>query len=194
MKAAALSVLLVLAGCGETVPAADPCEVWNDAAVARVIDLITDGAAATIFIDDDGSQADIEALRADAAAIAGVTDVTRETKRQAYARFEILFEHQPALVRGTEPAALPSSFRVYGMDPAIPSLVKGELERRPGVSQIRDEFLVALDVRDGRYGTGQADELLEFWDERGYFEDASGDRVDEPEGCDEPPPSGGSSP
>lgn len=108
-------------------------------AISRTADLFTAQVRVTVFLTNDISSEERDALQRDLLAMPEVQSVGYENKQQAYERFKRLFANQKELVRDTTPDALPESFRVQLKDPKTFEVIKDRLNGRPGIDRIRDE-------------------------------------------------------
>jgi cell division transport system permease protein len=72
----------------------------------------------SVFLREDASSEEIEALGRKIESIPEVDEVFFENREQAYANFQQLFRDNPALVENVDPSAMPQSYRVKLVDPA----------------------------------------------------------------------------
>ncbi len=108
-------------------------------AIGKTADLYTGKVRVTVFLSQDVSSEQRDALQADLLQMQEVRSVEYENKQQAYETFRRLFKDQPDIVRNTSPEALPESFRVQLRDPRSFEVIRDRLEGRPGIGTIRDE-------------------------------------------------------
>jgi cell division transport system permease protein len=92
----------------------------------------------SIFLTDDVTQQQRDAVLADLEALPQVEQVFYESKQQAFENFQGQFEDSPELLRNVTPEVLPESFRVKLVDPEEFALVGTEFVGRPGVEQVQD--------------------------------------------------------
>ncbi|MGH2686930.1 MAG: permease-like cell division protein FtsX, partial [Actinomycetota bacterium] len=93
----------------------------------------------SVFLRDDASPEEIEALGGKIEAIPEVQDVFFEDREQAYAQFQQLFRDNPALVENVDPDAMPQSYRVKLVNPADFPVIRARLAGDPAIDQIKDE-------------------------------------------------------
>jgi cell division transport system permease protein len=93
----------------------------------------------SVFLRDDASSEEIEALGGRIAEIPEVEDVFFENREQAYQNFRELFRDNPALVENVDPSAMPQSYRIKLVDPAAFPVIRARLAGDPAIDQIKDE-------------------------------------------------------
>jgi cell division transport system permease protein len=93
----------------------------------------------SVFLRDDASSEEIEALGGKIAEIPEVEDVFFENREQAYQNFRELFRDNPALVENVDPSAMPQSYRIKLVDPAAFPVIRARLAGDPAIDQIKDE-------------------------------------------------------
>jgi cell division transport system permease protein len=93
----------------------------------------------SVFLRDDASSEEIEALGRTIAEIPQVEDVFFENREQAYQNFRELFRDNPALVENVDPSAMPQSYRIKLVDPADFPVIRARLAGDPATDQIKDE-------------------------------------------------------
>ncbi len=99
-----------------------------------------DKVQVSIYLTDDVTEAQREAIAAELDGSPEVADYLYESKAEAYQRFTEQFSQQPALVENTDPNALPESFRVELVNPERYSVIAAEFPNgQDGVDQVRDE-------------------------------------------------------
>ena len=99
-----------------------------------------DKVQVSIYLTDDVTEAQREAIAAELDGSPEVADYMYESKAEAYQRFTEQFSQQPALVENTDPNALPESFRVELVNPERYSVIAAEFPNgQDGVDQVRDE-------------------------------------------------------
>jgi cell division transport system permease protein len=80
-----------------------------------------------------------DAIRSQLEALPQVDKVFYESKSEAYQHFKEQFKSVPALVKNTDPSALPESYRVKLKDPKKFSVVASAVQNMPGVDQVAAE-------------------------------------------------------
>jgi cell division transport system permease protein len=93
----------------------------------------------SVFLRDDASSEEIEALGQTIAEIPQVQDVYFENRDQAYENFQRLFRDNTALVENVDPSAMPQSYRVKLVDPGDVPVIRARLAGNPAIEEIRDE-------------------------------------------------------
>ncbi|HUG87200.1 MAG TPA: permease-like cell division protein FtsX [Actinomycetota bacterium] len=93
----------------------------------------------SVFLRDEASQGEIDALSQKIHAMPEVQTVFYESKEQAYERFLELFKESPALVENVSPESLPASFRVKLHDPEKFAVISARLAGEPAIDTIQDE-------------------------------------------------------
>jgi len=93
----------------------------------------------SVFLRDDASSEEIEALGRKIAEIPEVEDVFFENREQAYQNFRELFRDNQALVENVDPSAMPQSYRIKLVDPADFPVIRARLAGDPATDQIKDE-------------------------------------------------------
>jgi cell division transport system permease protein len=93
----------------------------------------------SVFLRDDASGEEIDALGAKVADIPEVEEVFFENREQAYANFRELFRDNPALIENVDPSAMPQSYRIKLVDPADFPVIRARLAGDPAIDQIKDE-------------------------------------------------------
>lgn len=93
----------------------------------------------SVFLRDDASTEEIEALGGKINEIPEVQEVFFENREQAYLSFQELFRDNPALVENVDPSAMPQSYRVKLVDPADFPVIRARLAGDPAIDQIKDE-------------------------------------------------------
>ena len=96
----------------------------------------------SVFLRDDASQAEIQALGEKINAIPEVQQSYFETREEAYGNFKLLFRDSPTLVDNVDPEALPQSYRIKLTDPAKFEVIRARLAGEPAISEVRDEQAV----------------------------------------------------
>jgi cell division transport system permease protein len=92
----------------------------------------------TVFLNDNISEAQRDALNTSLVHNSLVQDVQYESKQQAYENFQRLFKNSPELVRNVEESSLPASFRVTLRDPKLYDRIQAEYGTAPGVKKVSD--------------------------------------------------------
>jgi cell division transport system permease protein len=93
----------------------------------------------SVFLRDDASGEEIDALGAKVADIPEVDEVFFENREQAYQNFRELFRDNPALIENVDPSAMPQSYRIKLVDPADFPVIRARLAGDPAIDQIKDE-------------------------------------------------------
>src|SRR5881275_3073364 len=93
----------------------------------------------SVFLTKDVSQPERDAIRSQLQALPQVDQVFYESKTEAYQHFKQQFKSVPALVKNTDPAALPESYRVKLKDPKKFPIVASAVQNMPGVDQVAAE-------------------------------------------------------
>lgn len=93
----------------------------------------------SVFLRDDASGEEIDALGAKVADIPEVEEVFFENREQAYENFRELFRDNPALIENVDPSAMPQSYRIKLVDPADFPVIRARLAGDPAIDQIKDE-------------------------------------------------------
>jgi cell division transport system permease protein len=93
----------------------------------------------SVFLREDASSDEVEALGRKIESIPEVDQVFFENREQAYANFVELFRDNQALVENVDPAAMPQSYRVKLIDASDFPVIRARLAGDPAIDQIRDE-------------------------------------------------------
>jgi cell division transport system permease protein len=93
----------------------------------------------SVFLRDDASTDEVEAVGARIAEIPEVQDVFFENREEAYRNFQELFRDNIALVENVDASAMPQSYRIKLVDPADFPVIRARLAGDPAVDEIRDE-------------------------------------------------------
>ena len=93
----------------------------------------------SVFLTKDVTQPDRDAIRSQLQALPQVDAVFYESKAEAYEHFKVQFKNVPQLVKNTDPAALPESYRVKLKDPKKFPIVASAVQNMPGVDQVAAE-------------------------------------------------------
>ena len=108
--------------------------------IGLVVDAQTEKVEVAIYLLDDISQADEDALREKLATMPEVDTFRYESKEDAYKRFLDLFSNQPDLIKNVRKDALPASFRVKLVDPDTQiDTIAAQLGQSPGVESVQDQ-------------------------------------------------------
>jgi cell division transport system permease protein len=89
--------------------------------------------------DPDCASSTCAGLRRDLESSSGVRSVVFESRKDAFARFQRIFEGQPELLALARPEALPASLRVTLSDPERFDAIAQTFTGRPGVDRITDQ-------------------------------------------------------
>ncbi|CAN5749815.1 permease-like cell division protein FtsX [soil metagenome] len=106
--------------------------------VIKAQDVLYQDVEIAIFLTDDISSQQQQALEADLRAQPVVDEVLFESKEQAFANAQELFANDPTILQDITPEALPSSFRVILTDPEEFGVISSLFDGRPGIDTIRD--------------------------------------------------------
>ncbi|HEV3475709.1 MAG TPA: permease-like cell division protein FtsX [Actinomycetota bacterium] len=93
----------------------------------------------SVFLRDDASPEEVEALGRRISEIPEVEEVQFEDRAEAYANFRELFRDNPALVENVDPEAMPQSYRIKLVAPEEFPVIRARLAGDPAIDQIRDE-------------------------------------------------------
>jgi cell division transport system permease protein len=93
----------------------------------------------SVFLTKDVTQPERDAIRSQLEALPQVDKVFYESKSEAYIHFKQQFKSVPALVKNTDPSALPESYRVKLKDPKKFAIVASAVQNMPGVDQVAAE-------------------------------------------------------
>src|SRR4051812_30017393 len=93
----------------------------------------------SVFLTKDVTQPERDAIRSQLQALPQVDQVFYESKPEAYVHFKQQFKSVPALVKNTDPSALPESYRVKLKDPKKFAIVANAVQNMPGVDQVAAE-------------------------------------------------------
>ncbi len=98
-----------------------------------------DKVEVSVFLRDEASPDQVAALEQKINTMPEKQTFYYETKDQAYASFQKLFEDSPALVNNVDPQALPASFRIKLKDYSKFEVVRARLAGDPAILQIIDQ-------------------------------------------------------
>jgi cell division transport system permease protein len=108
--------------------------------IGLAVDAQTEKVEVAIYLRDDISQADQQALDDQLNTMPEVALVNYESKEDAYARFLKLFANQPDLIKNVRKDALPASFRVKLVDPDTQiDAIQAQVGQAPGVELVQDQ-------------------------------------------------------
>jgi cell division transport system permease protein len=93
----------------------------------------------SVFLTKDVTQPEKDAIYSQLTSLPQVAHVFYESQAEAYAHFKKQFATVPALVKNTDPSALPESFRVKLKDPKKYQIVASAVQEMPGVDQVAAE-------------------------------------------------------
>lgn len=93
----------------------------------------------SVFLRDDASPEQIEALNVKIGELPEVETHVFESKEQAYERFRELFKDSPTLVNNVDAESMPQSFRIKLIDPEQFAVIRARLVGEPAIDEIRDE-------------------------------------------------------
>src|SRR4051794_15625901 len=91
----------------------------------------------SVFLSKDVTQTQREQISKELEQLPQVEQVFYESKQQAYEHFKQQFKDVPALVRNTNPDALPESYRVKLKDPQKYLVVASAVQAMPGVDEVQ---------------------------------------------------------
>ena len=93
----------------------------------------------SVFLTKDVTQPEKDAIFSQLNSLPQVQHVYYESKTEAYQHFKQQFKNVPALVKNTDPSALPESYRVKLKDPKKYAIVASAVQDMPGVDQVAAE-------------------------------------------------------
>jgi cell division transport system permease protein len=93
----------------------------------------------SIFLKNDYTDSQQQALAAQLRTDPLVKDMTFETKEEAYKKFQVQFKDAPDLVKATKPDSLPASFRVKLKDPKQFDQIAATYRGKDGVDDVLDQ-------------------------------------------------------
>jgi len=93
----------------------------------------------SIFLKNDYTDSQQQALAAQLHTDPLVKDMTFETKDEAYKKFQVQFKDAPDLVKATKPDSLPASFRVKLKDPKQFDQIAATYRGKDGVDDVLDQ-------------------------------------------------------
>jgi cell division transport system permease protein len=98
------------------------------------------------YLQNNATQAEIQALESDVAAMPEVQEVTYVSQAEAYEEFKQLYEDQPAFYEALSEDDLPASLRIKLTDAGFTEEVAGRIRGAPGVDDVRfgGEFIRRL--------------------------------------------------
>jgi cell division transport system permease protein len=92
-----------------------------------------------VFLQNSATAQDMDAINSTLHSLPGVTWVHFVDHQQAWQVFKYDFRSDPALVKDTDPSALPESFVVKLADPRNYGIVQSAVGNLPGVEQVATE-------------------------------------------------------
>jgi cell division transport system permease protein len=108
--------------------------------ISDMREIYYDKIQVSIYLTDDVSDPQRDAIAAQLEASPEVKDYIYESKADAYERFTQQFQEQPALIANTPEDALPESFRVELVNPQrYPVIAEQFPNGQNGVDEVRDE-------------------------------------------------------
>ncbi len=108
--------------------------------IGLAVDAQTEKVQIAIYLNDDISQTDLDALRTQLTKMPQVESFYYESKDAAWHRFLVLFKNQPDLINNTRKDALPASFRVKLVDPNTQlDSIQAQVGNMPGVETVQDQ-------------------------------------------------------
>ncbi len=93
----------------------------------------------SVFLRDDASDAQIDALGRKITGFPEVERATFESREQAYENFKELFKDNQALIDNTTVEAMPQSYRIKLVDPEQFGVIRFRLAAEPAVDEVKDE-------------------------------------------------------
>jgi cell division transport system permease protein len=96
----------------------------------------------SVFLRDDASPEQIQALQTKISELPEVETYYFETKQQAYEQFKRIFRDSPSLVNNVDAESLPQSFRIKLVDPEQFAVIRARLTGEPAIDEIKDEQAV----------------------------------------------------
>lgn len=133
------NLLMTLAGI--ITVAVSLCVLGGALLLSRLVDHGTqqwkNGVELEIFMNVNATQGQIDSLGRALAKDRDVRSTRYLTKEDAYREFTRLFRDQPDLVQTTDPAALPSSFRVAPAKAELTTTVADRYQSQPGVDEVK---------------------------------------------------------
>jgi cell division protein FtsX len=90
----------------------------------------------SVFLADDVTDGQRDAIQQKLTAMASIRDVTLETKQQAWEEFQQQFKDSPDLLAQTRPDSLPATFRATVTDSALAEAVKAVIGPTAGVEDV----------------------------------------------------------
>lgn len=93
----------------------------------------------SVFLRDDASADQIQALNLRIGELPEVDTHFFETKEAAYEQFRRIFSDTPALIDNVDASAMPQSFRIKLVDPEQFAVIRARLVGDPAIDEIRDE-------------------------------------------------------
>ncbi|HXJ63744.1 MAG TPA: permease-like cell division protein FtsX [Actinomycetota bacterium] len=127
--------------------------------IGLAVDAQTEKVEIAVYLNDDISQADLDALRNQLNHMPEVANLRYESKDEAYHRFLTLFANQPDLINNTRKDALPASFRVKLVNPDTQiDSIRAQVGNAPGVESVQDQrdllnklFAISNVLKTGAY-------------------------------------------
>ena len=93
----------------------------------------------SVFLRDDASQDEIDALGQKIEALPEVQEVFFENRQQAFANFQRIFRDNRALVENVDPDAMPQSYKIKLHNPEDVPIIGARLAGDPAVDEVKDE-------------------------------------------------------
>ena len=133
------NLLMTLAGI--ITVAVSLCVLGGALLLSRLVDHGTqqwkNGVELEIFMNVNATEGQVDALNRALSHDQDVRSARYLTKEDAYQEFKRLFRDQPDLVQTTDPAALPSSFRVAPAKAELTQTVADRYQSQPGVDEVK---------------------------------------------------------
>jgi cell division transport system permease protein len=111
--------------------------------VSEQVDLMTGEWAGkievSVFLRDDASQDEIDALGQKIESLPEVQDVFFENRQQAFENFQEIFRDNEALTSNVDPDAMPQSYKIKLHNPEDVPIIGARLAGDPAVDEVKDE-------------------------------------------------------
>jgi cell division transport system permease protein len=127
--------------------------------IGLAVDAQTEKVEIAVYLNDDITQTDLDALRNQLSHMPEVAALRYESKDEAWHRFLKLFANQPDLINNTHKDALPASFRVKLVNPDTQiDSIRAQVGNAPGVESVQDQrdllnklFAISNVLKTGAY-------------------------------------------
>ncbi|MEX2586664.1 MAG: permease-like cell division protein FtsX [Actinomycetota bacterium] len=91
----------------------------------------------SVFLRDEITPEQQDQLQSDLEGMPEVDTLFYESKEDAFAEYQRMFEDSPAITENVDPEALPASFRVKLTDPNLAEPVAARVQGQPGVDEVQ---------------------------------------------------------